>query len=370
MTYYIKQIHRLLFILFFFTVSAACAQEKVHTLYGDSISHHDLSNGIKEIMETHEVPALSIAIINENELVYHNALGVTNIDTKIPVDNQSIFEAASLSKPIFAYFVLKMVEKGEIDLDQPLYQYLPHPGFLPAYEEDAKLITARMVLAHQTGMPNHANDEKMKLAFKPGTGFQYSGEAYQYLAAVIGTQNNVGWKTGLNTLFQEEVTEPLEMPHSSFIWDDYIAKHKVFGHDEENGAPTANSPRPGYWDGTTFNAYSSLHSEAKEYAQFVLAMLKEEGLKHETFEEMLKEQTHFKDDNPLKKQIGQTGWGLGFAQKRTSEMTMHMHTGNNHDFQAYVMFVPERKYGIVVFTNSAKMIQVVTGLSEILGPQF
>lgn len=47
----------------------------------------------------------------------------------------------------------------------------------------------------------------------------------------------------------------------------------------------------------------------------------------------------------------------GNYQKRTPEMTMQMHTGNNQDFQAYVMFVPEKKYGLVVFTNSAKMIQ-------------
>ena len=348
----------------------ACAQSKtITTVNGKTIDAAELTSEIKKIIEAENIPAISIAVINDNNLVYHRALGVSNTETKIPVNDKSIFEGASLSKPIFAYFVMKMVEKGKLDLDKPLYEYLPHPGIAPHSQEDAKLITARMVLAHQTGFPNHANGDPIELAFKPGTGFMYSGEAYQYLAAVIGMQNGVGWKEDLNSLFQNEVTFPLSMPHSTFVWDDYLAKHKVFGHDKA-GNPTANDLRTGYWDGTTFFAYSSLHSEASEYAKFVIAMLKQEGLQQKTFNEMLKEHTRFKDDNPLKQQIGQTGWGLGFAQKVTEDYTMHMHTGNNHDFQAYAMFIPEKNYGLVVFTNSDKMISFLTNLSKILGPQF
>ena len=365
---------RLSFFLFTLTLFAGAngyAQQKtIHTMYGKSVAPAELTEGIQKIMEQYDVPGLSIAVINDNALVYHKALGVSNSETNEPVDDKSIFEGASLSKPIFAYFALKMAEEGKLDLDRPLYEYLPHPGFADESQADAKLITARMVLAHQTGMPNHAYGKKIKLAFTPGTGFAYSGEAYQYLAAVIGTQNGIGFKEDLNELFKLKVTEPLGMPHSTFVWDDYIAKHKVYGHDKDDGTPKHRVPSEGYWEDGVFSAFSSLHSEAKEYARFVIAMLKREGLKPSTFEDMLKEHTRFDADNPLRKEVGQTGWGLGFAQKRTPEMTMHMHTGNNHDFQAYVMFVPEKKYGLVVFTNSAKMIQVVTGLSQILGPQF
>ncbi|MGS2760634.1 serine hydrolase domain-containing protein [Sinomicrobium sp. M5D2P9] len=352
------------------TILKAGAQSKdITTLDGKSVKSVELTSGIKRIMDLEKIPGLSVAIINGNEVVYQEALGVSNNETGIPVDKQSIFEGASLSKPIFAYFVLKMVEKGKIDLDKPLHEYLPHPGIAPESQKDAKLITARMVLAHQTGFPNHANDQTIKLAFKPGTGFMYSGEAYQYLAAVIGMQNGVGWKADLNAIFRDEVTIPLQMPHTTFVWDDYLAEHKVYGHDKK-GNPTANSPQPGYWDGSTFNAYSSLHSEAGEYAKFIVAMLTQEGLQPESFEEMLKEQTRFEADNPLKQEVGQTGWGLGFAQKQTPNRTMHLHTGNNHDFQAYAMFVPKQKYGLVVFTNSDKMVPFLESLSKILGPQF
>lgn len=349
---------------------SACAQnQKISALDGKSMRDSKLTSEIKKIIKAEEIPGLSIAIINNNEIVYHEVFGVANTETQELVTKQSMFEGASLSKPIFAYFVLKMVEEGTLDLDKPLYEYLPHPGIAAESQEDYKLITARMVLSHQTGFPNHANNQEIKLAFKPGTDFMYSGEAYQYLAAIIGMQKNVGFKKELNTLFQEKVTLPLQMEHTTFVWDDYLEAHKVYGHDE-NGEPTYNKPGPGRWSGKTFNAFSSVHSEAYEYAKFIVAMLKKEGLKMTTFDEMLKEQTHFKDTNPLKQEIGQTGWGLGFTQKQTSDWTMHMHTGNNHDFQAYAMFVPERKYGIVVFTNSDKMKLFLENLSKVFGPQF
>lgn len=340
----------------------------VKTVNNKPIDSSELTSEIKRILNDHEIPGISIAIINDNEVVYHEALGVSNTETGETINKESIFEAASLSKPIFAYFIMKLAEQGKIDLDKPLSDFLPHPLVLPGSTEAAKRITARMVLCHQTGFPNHAFGKKFELAFTPGTDFMYSGEAYQYLAAVLGLHYSLDWKKTINELFQKEVTEPLKMNHTTFVWDDYVEEHKVYGHDKE-GVPHKNHPAPDYWDGS-FQAYSTLHSEAGEYANFILAMLKQEGLKPETFSDMLKEHTHFKEDNPLKQQIGQTGWGLGFAQKVTENYTMHMHTGNNHSFQAYAMFIPEKEYGLVVFTNSGKMIPFLMSLSEIMGPQF
>lgn len=338
------------------------------TIDGRTIDNSKLTSEIINIMDHEKIPAVSIAIINNNEIAYHDVLGVSNMKTKEPVNPQSIFEGASLSKPIFAYFALKMVEEGTLDLDRPLHEYLLHPDIATESLEDYKLITARMVLSHQTGFPNHANGDKIKLAFKPGTDFMYSGEGYQYLANVIGMIEGIGCNEELNTLFQKEVTKPLMMERTTFVWDDYLEAHKVYGHDK-NGEPTQNKPGTG-WSGKTFRAFSSVHSEAFEYAHFITAMLKRDGLLSTTFDEMLKEHTRFKDDNPLKKEMGQTGWGLGFTQKITPNYTIHFHTGNNHDFQSYTMFVPEKKYGLVIFTNSSQMVRLLERLSDIIGPQF
>ena len=223
-----------------------------------------------------------------------------------------------------------------------------------------------MVLSHSSGFPNHSEGRIISIPFEPGTDFLYSGEAYQYLAAVIGFLNGVGWKDKFNEIFKSEVTTPLAMENTSFLWTDYLAKHKVYGHMD--GKPTDNGL--GGWSGKTFNAFSSIHSEAKEYALFIQAMLKREGLSEAGFDDMLYTHNKLKPTCELYQKTDQTGWGLGFAQKETDNGLMHLHTGNNHDFQSYAMFVPDQNYGIVLFTNSGNMLPLVQGLDQILGKQF
>ncbi|MCH2192817.1 serine hydrolase domain-containing protein [Kordia sp.] len=338
----------------------------IQKVNGEQVEVAVLNRHIEQLMDSLKMPGLSIAIINDSKLAYHQTFGVSNLETEKKITTTSIFEGASLSKPIFAYFVLKMVDKGIIDLDEPLHTYLEHPGIAENSIEKSKLITARMILSHSSGFPNFSRGQKVELPFTPGEGFVYSGEGYQYLAAIIGKLHNVGWKAKFNEIFEKEVTKPLGMQHTSFLWNAYLAENKVYGHFK--GKPTKNDH--GQWSGKTFNAFSSIHSEASEYAKFIIAMLKREGLSEASFDEMLQAHNHFSVDNELRKETGQTGWGLGFAQKPTPNGLMHLHTGNNHDFQAYTMFVPKQQYGLVIFTNSDKMLPFIQQLESILGAQF
>lgn len=356
------------FITLFAATIASFAQtntKSIKTLSGKSIEVSELNKGIRSIMDSIGMPGLSVAIINDAEIVYHNTFGVSNLKTKAPVTKESIFEAASLSKPLFAYFIMKQVEKGILNLDKPLYEYLPYPDI--AYDERYKLITARMVLSHTTGFPNWRKDDnkddKLYIKFTPGTEFNYYGEGYQYLAAVIAKLNGTD-TNGLDEIFQKEVVEQIGAESLYYLRNDKIKKNKVYGHNE-NG-PTDNAQ----YDGKEFGAAYSLHTEAVSYATFLIAMLKKEGLKESSFGEMLKEQIHFKDDNKLKLMVGQTGWGLGFAQKPTSNGMIHLHTGNNHDFQAYAMIAPDKQYGFVFFTNAAKAEKFIEQIGTIIEKQF
>ena len=135
----------------------------------------DLESFVPELMERAEVPGLSIAIIRDAEIILHGAYGVRNINTKEAVNDSTIFQAASLSKTLFAYAVLRMVEKGELDLDTPLSDY-----FGAAYinnDDRVHQITARTVLSHTTGFPNwrQPRDGDLKMHFSPGEKFSYSG---------------------------------------------------------------------------------------------------------------------------------------------------------------------------------------------------
>ena len=103
-------------------------------------------------MDTLGIPGLSIALINEGELVYTKNIGYANLETQKKLDQNSIFEAASLSKPVFAYMVMKLSERGALDLTRPLHFYLPDSSM--AIDRRYKNVTAIHVLSHSSGFPN------------------------------------------------------------------------------------------------------------------------------------------------------------------------------------------------------------------------
>ena len=120
-----------------------------------------------------------MAVIRDGEIFWSGSFGVRNRETNESVDKNTIFEAASLTKTITTAAALKLVERGELDLDKSLAEYLPYPKL--AGDERYKKITARHVLTHTTGLPNWGN----KLIREPGELYAYSGEGFLYLGRTI-----------------------------------------------------------------------------------------------------------------------------------------------------------------------------------------
>ena len=310
-------------------------------------------------MQNLDTPGLSIAIINDGQIIYHKNKGVANKDTLKSIDNNSIFEAASLSKPVFAYLTLRLVDQGVLSLDQPLYKYLP----IEALEYDTRYqkITARMVLSHTTGLPNwrwfdpvphERNVERGQIYLKhePGT-FGYSGEGFNYLAMVIAhlTEHNM---TTLDQLFQNEVAKPLGMHKSAFIQTAFIKKHKVMGH---KAGQTSDDGWPrSFPDDTplTFGAAGRLHTNAEDYAHFLLAVMDKKGLPKHLWREMLRPQSQVPKGHKTFVLTGDTAWGLGIAIEPTPYGIRYEHGGNNGDFQSGMMFFIDSKQGYVFMTNS------------------
>src|SRR5215210_5440517 len=110
----------------------------------------DLLRSLPRLLELASVPGLALGII-EGKRVYRRGFGDAIEESAQPVSDETVFEAASLGKPVFAYAVLRLVDAGVIDLDRPLYDYLPLPD---ADNSRMKRVTARHVLSHTTGLPN------------------------------------------------------------------------------------------------------------------------------------------------------------------------------------------------------------------------
>jgi len=111
-----------------------------------------LLDSVAVIMQRADVPGLQMAYMESGEVTLTAAFGYANSESEVPVTDNTVFEAASLSKPVFAYAVLSMVDRGEWDLDQPLWETLEYERL--AHDERAREITTRHLLTHTSGLPN------------------------------------------------------------------------------------------------------------------------------------------------------------------------------------------------------------------------
>src|SRR4030095_8510889 len=130
------------------------------------------------------VPGVSMALVADAKLLWRGAVGVKDFASRAPVEHDTIFEAGSVSKTVFAYAVLKLCERGVLNLDTPLTKYTSQ-RFLEG-DPRLDLITARHVLSHTSGFPNFRSEkEPLKIYFTPGEKWSYSGEGYCYLQSVV-----------------------------------------------------------------------------------------------------------------------------------------------------------------------------------------
>jgi CubicO group peptidase (beta-lactamase class C family)/predicted alpha/beta superfamily hydrolase len=311
---------------------------------GKHISFSKLDEFLKSQMDSIGIPGLSFGLINDGQLVYHRTFGVTNVQTNQPVSNKTIFDAASMTKTPFAFLVMRLAERGVLNLDKPLFTYLPYPDI--AHDKRYKLITARMVLSHTTGFPNWRffnKDGKLDIKFTPGTQFQYSGEGYEYLANVVAHLLKIK-KNALQEVFNEEVAKPLGMDKTYFTWNSWLEEHRATGHVDGKvaGGYGINSDNPNFY------ASYSMQSEAANYARFLIGMMTEKGLKKESYDHMLKAQF------PNASKAGQGQWGIGIAIKPTEFGDQYSHDGFNLNFTSAFMFNKKQKFGYVFFTNCNK----------------
>jgi CubicO group peptidase (beta-lactamase class C family) len=314
-----------------------------------------LEERLPQLMKEENAPGLSVALLHNGELVWQRSFGVKNAQTGEPVTGDTIFEAASLSKPVFAYAVLKLVDGGKFDLDKPLTQYLPGQYDVG---DDPRLnrITARHVLSHTSGFPNwRPGDGALKIHFTPGERFSYSGEGFVYLSKVI--EHVTGEK--FNDFMRKSVFEPLGMTSSSYVWQESYDTLKTFVHNSEGEPDGQNKMSQG-----AFNAAASLHTTAQDYGRFVAAILKGTGLKKETMKQMLTPQANVRAggsvsvNRPDAKIVPDVAWGLGWGLQTTGDGLSFWHWGDNGSSKAYVVALAGQRIGVAYFANSSNGLSI------------
>jgi CubicO group peptidase (beta-lactamase class C family) len=301
----------------------------------------DLEAQIPRLMTELVVPGVSLAIIRSGALAWRRAFGVKDAVTKQPVDTDTIFEAASMSKPVFAYAVMKLCEKGVLDLDTPLVTY-GAPAFLEG-DPRVKLITARHVLSHTTGFQNWRSDaQPLAIHFTPGTQYRYSGEGYAWLQSVVTHVT----KQPIEPFMKASLLDPFGMTSGGYAWNDMFAARAARPHDEK-GRPEDNRKGTAA-DVARYAAAGALQSTPTDYAKFFLEVLAPKPadafrLTAASVKEMCRPQV--KED---------TAWGsrgLGWQLVDSKDGVIIQHGGDNRGFHAFAAGSVEGRFGIVVMTN-------------------
>jgi CubicO group peptidase (beta-lactamase class C family) len=333
------------------TLLSSCASGEqspdfVESYVGWNIHRDSLTKHLARELEHHKIPGASFALINHGNVVYYKTFGYANREERIAVGDSTIFECASLSKSVFAMFVMTFVEQGRLKLDTRLATYLPHPDL--SNDERSKSITARMILSHRSGLPNWRESEKdsvLRIKFTPGTDYCYSGEGFQYLAMVLKHLTNTD-DAGLERLFQERIAKPLGLQHTVFIQTPYTRAHKA---EPYNDNARHIDWQHEYWfrkeDGKFF-APSSLHSEAREFARWMQAVMNREILSSASYDEL------FTPHSSVPYGGLKVSYTLGFAHPHLPLTNLYLHSGENVGFTSWYALDPDKRWGFVVFTNS------------------
>lgn len=366
----------IIFLLVHYT--SVCFGQKIVRLDKTKISEDELDAKIEMLMKVANVHGLAVAVFNHNEPVYKKTFGYKNATTKEPIKAETNFYGASLSKTVFAVMIMQLVEKGILDLDKPLQDYLPKPiyDYKPTkkwhdnyqdLKEDStyQKITARMCLNHTTGFPNWRWDEpdqKLRIITTPGSRYSYSGEGLVYLQVVLENFLN----KPLEQMMQENIFTPLKMNNSSYTWQQEFEKNYCIGHntigelyekDKDNEARAA----------------STLETTLDDYSLFTEAVLKNQLLTAATTKEMFTQQIKIRSIaqfGPLRLEDSEAndgidlGYGLGWVLLKSPYGTGAFKEGHGDGFQHYSIIFPQAGKGIIIMSNSDNAESIFKELLE------
>lgn len=321
----------------------------------------EIEKQIQASMRARQVPGVSIAVIRDADIAWTGDFGVRDRTSGVPVDAATVFSAQSMSKPVFAYRVMKLCEQGVLDLDAPLTRYTPDPFV----KDDPRIheITARRVLSHTTGLPGWRRaDDPIRINFAPGSKWSYSGEGYYYLQSVVSRLTGRIDETDCATFemdyracasdfgasMETTLLRPFGMNSSGYAWTPAMRQAVATPHDA-SGLPLPNPPPSAAAIGR-YGAAGALMTTASDFARFLIEVMQprpadEHRLNEANIKEMLKPQIHAAT-SPIR-----MSWTLGWQIWHQPKGAVVAHGGDFTGWHSQSAFSLERKSGFVILTN-------------------
>ncbi len=320
------------------------------------IEHLDVR--IHELMALYRIPGSSIALVKEGQIIWTNAYGYADQENGIKMTTDTPMRVQSISKPVTAWGIMRLVEQGKIDLDAPVVEYLKSWQF-PEANISAETVSVRQLLSHTAGLPlgdvftiyspkeaRPSLEEKLTqeavLMREPGTTFSYSNTGYNLLELLIEEITGQDFAEYM----ERQILTPLGMSHSTFLWSEEVDPAVSVGYDL-NGRPVPVYVYPE-------KASGGLFSTAKDIALFAIAgmpVFSQQILSPGSIETMYMAESS---------EIGIyslvfDGYGLGHYMERLPIGKRAVsHGGQGTGIMTHFHAVPETGDAMVILTNSQR----------------
>jgi CubicO group peptidase (beta-lactamase class C family) len=317
-----------------------------------------LDHDMPGLLAEYRIPSVSLARIEHGEIVWTAAYGTQR--PGVPATPATLYNVASLTKPISSETVLRLAAIGRLSLDEPMSAYWIDPDI--ANDERHKRLTLRLALSHRTGFANWRRQTGGVLAFQndPGDTFGYSGEGFEYVARFVA--HKIG--TGFEALAQQQVLDPIGMTNTAYTKRPWFEGRVAVPTDEAGTPLTPHFAKEPL-------ASDLLYSTPRDYARFLLAVVRHDGLTPALAAERDRVQTDVKAMACTGAAAAvcpdEIGIGLAWMILRFGDQTLLMHTGSDDGVYTFAYVNLATGSGTVIFTNSANGKKIVAPIVERLG---
>jgi CubicO group peptidase (beta-lactamase class C family)/D-alanyl-D-alanine dipeptidase len=357
------------FVLASLTTSAL-AQPSIPAAKGYEEAARALDAFIRAEVENKQLPAVSIALIDDQKIVWAHGFGFADAAKKNKATAETVYRVGSVSKLFTDVAVMQLVERGALDLDVPITKFLP--DFKPI-NPFGKAVTLRQLMSHRAGLVreppvgNYIDDSELslkrmveslnrtELVYEPETRIKYSNAG----VSVVGFTLEETQKQPFARYLSRTLLQPLGMNSSSFEPDPAVTRNLAEAvmwnyHGREFPAPTFQ---------VGIAPAASMYSTVLDLGRFVSVVLaggKGPGgvmVKPETLEQMFKAQ--------FAKPGDKSGFGLGFQVQEFEGRRRLGHNGAMYGFATELAFLPEDKLGVVVVASRDYSNAVVQRFADV-----
>jgi CubicO group peptidase (beta-lactamase class C family) len=340
-------------------------QSTASTVAAKKDGRAEMDAHVLEWLKESDVPSVAVAYIKDGKVAWAAVYGEQS--PGVPATGKTLYNLASLTKPLTAETILRLASAGKFSLDESMSPFWLDPDI----KDDpwSKLLTPRLSLSHQTGFANwrRMTDGVLKIRWEPGTQTGYSGEGYNY----VGRFAEKKMAKPFDALAQEIVFGPIGMKDTSYTTKEWYAGHLSLSRGPK-GEPLIDPAV------TTWNGADLVRTTIGDYAKFVVSVMHDEGLTKEIAAEratLTRELVKPEELDKMCKIAGEVGhctisagMGLGWEVKIVNGVKILEHNGGDLGVRTFAMFVPSQGIGVIVFTNGDNGTEVIRKVVKSLYP--